>query len=134
MNLGEQELDQTTCDVMLVLHDDFDGEASSRELRQALDLDHTRSVKYRVRKHLLDRNLVEEHDPGRDDTGRDLPLRYEMTERGSRFVNTFREDLMASNGDKPIEERVERLETRVNQMAKTLRTLERGQQAGNSDA
>lgn len=125
MNLGEKEIDQLTCDLLLALHDEFDGQASTTELREYLDLDQTRSIKYRARRYLLDRGLVEEHDPGKDDSGRDLPIRYSLTVRGKEFCETFWEDLEVDE-DTDVEERVERLERRVNRMASELRSIQAG--------
>lgn len=110
MNLGNREIDQLTCDIILYLYDDAgDNEASTSELRSALNAERGRTIKYRIREYLLPRDLVEEREQGTDEHGRDLPHLYRLTDRGRQFTETFRDDLEPDK-EVSIEARVERLE------------------------
>lgn len=127
---GDTALDSLTKDILLRLMQD--GSATTSDLREAVGVESTKRVKYRVRTKLQPNGLVRVEKRGKDEYGRDLPHRIHLTEKGEAFCESYEDELRSSDG-LDVEERVDRLERQFDRLREEVIRLRFGDPAGGDD-
>lgn len=111
LTIEGKRIDSTTADILRHLDNaDDDEDVTTSDLREALGLDRSEPIKYRVRTKLMPIGFAELVAQGTDDTGRNLPHRVEFNEKGERYLETHGYEIRESVSDEDLQERVERLE------------------------
>lgn len=113
-------LDRMSIDLLKLL-DEYDGSATSSDLRKSLGHDNNRSVNYRKDEYLLPQGLIEVDDVDDDSTG-GLPVqRWSLTEQGREALENY----TGNDEDPPVIDRVDSLENQVTSLRSGIQDLQR---------